>query len=43
MIEDWRRFKQLETEKREEQDKEKKALIKKLTMTCRSHVSSGYV
>lgn len=38
VIEDWRRFKQLETEKREEQEKEKKTLIKKLTMTCRSYL-----
>ncbi len=39
VIEDWRRFKQLETEKRDEQEKEKKTLIKKLAMTCRSYVS----
>ncbi|CAF2814198.1 unnamed protein product [Rotaria sp. Silwood2] len=38
VIEDWRRFKQLETEKREEQQKEKVTLIKKLTMTCRSYL-----
>jgi len=36
VIEDWRRFKQLETEKREEQEKEKLALAKKLALTCRS-------
>lgn len=29
----------METEKRDEQDKEKRVLIKKLTMTCRSYVS----
>ncbi|UJR31825.1 hypothetical protein I4U23_019302 [Adineta vaga] len=38
VIADWRRFKQLETEKRDEQEKEKKTLIKKLAMTCRSHL-----
>ncbi|CAF1108124.1 unnamed protein product [Adineta steineri] len=38
VIGDWRRFKQLENEKRDEQDKEKKALIKKLTMSCRSYL-----
>ncbi|CAF3747177.1 unnamed protein product [Rotaria sp. Silwood1] len=38
VIEDWRRYKQLETEKRDEQKKEKKELIKKLTMTCRSYL-----
>jgi len=38
VIEDWRRYKQLETEKRDEQDRERQALMKKLTMTCRSHL-----
>ncbi|CAF0876924.1 unnamed protein product [Adineta ricciae] len=38
VIADWRRFKQLETEKRDEQDKERKALVKKLAMTCRSYL-----
>ncbi|CAF3587171.1 unnamed protein product [Rotaria socialis] len=38
VIEDWRRFKQLEAEKREEQNREKDALIKKLSMTCRSYL-----
>ncbi|CAF3331785.1 unnamed protein product [Rotaria socialis] len=41
VIEDWRRFKQLEAEKREEQNREKDALIKKLSMTCRSYVSTS--
>lgn len=36
VIEDWRRFKQLETEKREESERERLALAKKLSMTCRS-------
>lgn len=39
VINDWREFKRLETERRAEQEKEKQALAKKLTMTCRSHVS----
>jgi len=38
VIGDWRRFKQLETEKRDEQEKEKKTLVKKLAMTCRSYL-----
>uniref|UniRef100_A0A6I8NG56 Phosducin like n=1 Tax=Ornithorhynchus anatinus TaxID=9258 RepID=A0A6I8NG56_ORNAN len=37
VINDWRRFKQLETEQREEQCREMERLIKKLSMTCRSH------
>lgn len=40
MINDWREFKRLETERRAEQEKEKQALAKKLSMTCRSHVSN---
>ena len=39
VVEDWRRFKQLEVEKREEQSKEKADLAKRLTLTCRSQVS----
>lgn len=39
VIKDWREFKRLETEKRTEQEKERQALAKKLTLTCRSHVS----
>ncbi|KAH0615602.1 hypothetical protein JD844_005056 [Phrynosoma platyrhinos] len=35
VINDWRRFKQLETEQREEQCREMERLIKKLSMTCR--------
>lgn len=38
VIHDWRRYKQLETEKREEQEKERQSLIKKLSITCRSHL-----
>ncbi|XP_013417350.1 phosducin-like protein isoform X1 [Lingula anatina] len=38
VINDWRRFKQLEAEKREEQDREKLELLKKLSITCRSHL-----
>nr|XP_028576066.1 phosducin-like protein isoform X3 [Podarcis muralis] len=38
VINDWRRFKQLETEQREEQCREMKRLIQKLSMTCRSHL-----
>jgi len=36
VIEDWRRFKQLETEKRQENEQERTLLAKKLAMTCRS-------
>eukprot|EP00093_Oithona_nana_P004871 04871.XXX_251655_253362_1 [CDS] Oithona nana genome sequencing. len=36
VIEDWRRYKQLETEKRAENEREKVALAKKLALTCRS-------
>lgn len=36
VIEDWRRFKQLEIEKREENEKERIELSKKLTMTVQS-------
>lgn len=36
VIKDWQRFKQLEIEKRAEQDREKLALMKKLTLTCRT-------
>lgn len=38
VINDWRRFKQLETEKREEQCREMERLIRKLSMSCRSHL-----
>lgn len=36
VLNDWRRFKQLETEKRQEQERERLMLIKKLSLTCRS-------
>lgn len=39
VIADWQRYKQLEAEKRLEQDQELLALQKKLSITCRSHVS----
>ncbi|XP_033118192.1 phosducin-like protein [Anneissia japonica] len=38
VIADWRRYKQLENEKREQQEAERKALHKKLALTCRSHL-----
>ncbi|KAL7633501.1 UNVERIFIED_CONTAM: hypothetical protein RMT77_016034 [Armadillidium vulgare] len=38
VIKDWQRFKQLETEQRREQEKERVALAKKLAITCRSHL-----
>ncbi|KAK3101251.1 hypothetical protein FSP39_002166 [Pinctada imbricata] len=38
VINDWREFKRLESERRECQEKEKMALAKKLQMTCRSHL-----
>lgn len=36
VIKDWQRFKQLENEKREEDDRERVALMKKLTLTVQS-------
>lgn len=36
VIKDWQRYKQLETERREEQEKERMALVKKLSLTCQS-------
>lgn len=36
VVKDWQRFKQLEAEKRVEQEKEKIMLIKKLSLTCQS-------
>ena len=36
VIRDWRRFKQLERENRENSEKEKLELAKKLALTCRS-------
>ncbi|KAG6796795.1 phosducin-like protein [Apis mellifera caucasica] len=36
VIKDWQRYKQLQAEKRDEQDKERIKLIKKLSLTCRS-------
>ena len=36
VIEDWRRFKQLERESRAEQDRERTELAKRLAMTCRT-------
>lgn len=38
VINDWRKYKQLETEQRVEQQKEMERLIKKLSMTCKSHL-----
>lgn len=38
VINDWREYKKLENERKEEQEKERQALIKKLSMTCRSHL-----
>ncbi|XP_030624854.1 phosducin-like protein [Chanos chanos] len=38
VINDWRKYKQLETEQRVEQQKEMEKLIKKLSMTCKSHL-----
>lgn len=36
VINDWRKYKQLEVEQKQEQKKEMERLIKKLSMTCRS-------
>ncbi|KAB7502902.1 Phosducin-like protein [Armadillidium nasatum] len=38
VIKDWQRYKQLETEQRREQEKERVTLAKKLAITCRSHL-----
>ena len=38
MIKDWQRFKQLEAEQRELQEEERLKLMKKLSMTCNSHL-----
>ncbi|XP_071784337.1 phosducin-like protein [Asterias amurensis] len=38
VIEDWRRYKQLETEKRKEREEERSALAKQLALTCRSYL-----
>lgn len=35
VLKDWQRYKQLQSEKREEQERERLALIKKLSITCR--------
>lgn len=39
VIKDWREYKRLETEKRIGQEKEKRQLANKLSMTCRSHLN----
>ena len=41
VINDWREFKRLETEKREGQEREKAALAKKLQLTCRYSLRTG--
>ncbi|XP_060613578.2 phosducin-like protein [Anolis sagrei] len=38
VIQDWRRFKQLETERREDQAREMKRLVQRLSLSCRSHL-----
>ncbi|OCT65625.1 phosducin-like protein [Xenopus laevis] len=38
VINDWRRYKQLETEQSEDQRREMQQLIKRLSMTCKSHL-----
>ncbi|XP_061186512.1 phosducin-like protein [Saccostrea echinata] len=38
VINDWREYKRLENERREEKEREKQALAKKLQLTCRSHL-----
>lgn len=37
VINDWRRYKQLETEQSHEQKREMEQLVKRLSMTCKSH------
>ncbi|XP_059152172.1 phosducin-like protein [Physella acuta] len=39
VIKDWREYKRLEVEKREEQERIRNQLAKKLTLTCRSHLN----
>ncbi|MBN3322424.1 PHLP protein, partial [Atractosteus spatula] len=41
VINDWRKYKQLENEQRQEQRREMERLIKKLSLTCRSHLDEG--
>jgi len=38
VLKDWQRYKQLQSEKRENQDAERRALINKLSLTCRSNL-----
>ncbi|KAM5146396.1 phosducin-like protein isoform 1-T2 [Mantella aurantiaca] len=38
VINDWRRYKQMETEQNKEQRREMEELIKRLSMTCKSHL-----
>ncbi|KAM4020518.1 phosducin-like protein isoform 1-T1 [Anomaloglossus baeobatrachus] len=38
VINDWRRYKQLETEQNDEQKRELEQLVKRLSMTCKSHL-----
>lgn len=38
VLKDWQRFKQLEAERRVEQERERVVLAKKLAMSCRSHL-----
>ncbi|CAG2165954.1 unnamed protein product, partial [Oppiella nova] len=38
VIKDWQRYKQFESEKRESDEREKLELMKKLSITCRSHL-----
>ncbi|XP_056393930.1 phosducin-like protein isoform X1 [Hyla sarda] len=38
VINDWRRYKQLETEQTDEQKRELEQLVKRLSMTCKSHL-----
>lgn len=38
VLNDWRSYKQMESEKRKERERERRQLAKKLTLTCRSHL-----
>jgi len=38
VLNDWQEFKKLEAEKRQENDRQRMALAKKLSMTCKSHL-----
>ncbi|KAH8026591.1 hypothetical protein HPB51_022052 [Rhipicephalus microplus] len=40
VLKDWQRYRQLQSERREEQERERLQLIKKLSLTCRSELET---